>query len=51
MKAGLKTCQDHRFLELLKIGLEGKANEVGLSVEQWLQEQPGNMKDIVELNA
>jgi hypothetical protein len=48
MKAGMKTCQDHHFLKLSKIGLKGRANEVGLSVEQWLQELLGNMKDIVE---
>lgn len=44
LKDVLNSCQDHRFLDLSKIGLENNPNQTQLSTEQWLQELASDLK-------
>lgn len=41
----LKSCEDHRFLELSKIGSENDSSETQVSTEQWLQDLASGLKD------
>jgi hypothetical protein len=44
LKDVLKSCQDHHFLELSKIGFENNPSQAQLSAEQWLQESISDLK-------
>jgi len=50
LKDVLKSCQNHHFLEMSKIGSENDANQIQVSVEQWLQELASDLK-VREKNA